>query len=82
MNPLFQAAAGSVLRHFLTMGAAYLVTRGIWTPEEASAYVTAAAMFLVGIGWAIWHKSKVHAKIEAALALPAGSTLDDLHAKK
>lgn len=80
MNPILQAAIGSILRHVLTAGAAYLVTRGIWTPEEATTYAAAAALALLGLGWAVWQKAQMHQKIEQALDLPAGSTLDDLNA--
>lgn len=78
MNPVLQAAVGSILRHILTMGASYLVARGIWTEQEAMTYAAAAALALLGFGWAIWQKSQAQAKIEKALTLPANSTLDDL----
>lgn len=78
MNPVLQAALGSILRHVLTAGAAYLVTRGIWTPEDATTYVASAALALLGVGWSLWQKSQAHARIEQALAMPAGSTLTDL----
>lgn len=78
MNPIFSAAVGSVLRHFLTMAAAALVTRGIWTPEDSTTYVAAAALGLLGFGWAMYQKYAAHTKILEALQAPAGSSLDDL----
>lgn len=81
MNPVLQAALGAILRHFLTMGATFLVTRGIWTQEEAMTYVAAAALALLGLGWSVWQKSKAHAKIEKALEMPAGSSLEQLNDK-
>lgn len=73
MNPIFAAAVGSILRHVLTMWATYLVSRGVWSETDASVYVTAAAMGLVGVIWAVWQKYKTHLTILKALDLPAGS---------
>lgn len=75
MNPILQAALGSILRHFLTMGAAMLITRGIWTTEDASTYVAAAAMAILGLGWALYQKWRAHQAILTALDLPQGSTV-------
>lgn len=79
MNPILSAAVGSVLRHILTGWAAVLVAEGIWTQADAEKYVGAAAIALIGFGWALYQKYKTHQKIEKALALPQGSTLGDLH---
>lgn len=81
MSPILQAALGSVIRHFLTMLSAVLVARGIWTPEDSTTYVAAAALAILGFGWAIYQKYAAHSKILDALALPGGSTLDELNAK-
>ena len=78
MNPVLQAALGSILRHFLTIASGYLVAHGIWTQEEAMTYVAAAALGLLGVGWSVWQKSKTHALIEKALDMPQGSSLDQL----
>ena len=78
MNPVLQAALGSILRHFLTIAAGYLVAQGIWTQEEAMTYVAAAALGLLGVGWSVCQKSKAHALIEKALDMPQGSSLEQL----
>lgn len=78
MNPIFSAALGSILRHVLTMGATYLVTKGVWSETDASVYVTAAAMGLVSVVWAVWQKYRTHLTILKALDLPAGSDPDRL----
>lgn len=79
MNPILSAAVGSILRHFLTMGAAALVTRGIWTPEDSTTYVAAAALALIGLAWAMYQKYAAHSKILDALSAPAGTSLDELN---
>ena len=78
MSPILQAALGSILRHFLTIAAGYLVAQGIWTEEEAMTYAAAAALGVLGLGWSIWQKSKAHALIEKALDMPQGSSLEQL----
>ena len=81
MNPVLQAAIGSILRHFLTMGASYLVARGIWTDADALTYASAASLAIVGMAWAIWQKSQAHALIEKALDMPQGSSREQLKDK-
>lgn len=78
MNPVLQAAIGSIVRHGLMFVASYFVTKGIWTEAEATTYVMGASLAIVTTAWAIWQKSKAHAKIEQALRLPAHSSLEDL----
>jgi hypothetical protein len=56
MPPVLAAALGSILRHFLTILATYLVTRGIWTQEEATTYVIAAVAGLIALGWSLYQK--------------------------
>jgi len=78
MNPLLQAALGSVLRWLLAILAGYLVKKGIWTDSEAATYVTAGALGLLSIGWALWDRYKTRVKLLTALSLPEGSTENEL----
>jgi predicted transcriptional regulator len=78
MSPILQAALGSIIRHFLTMAAAVLVTRGIWTSDEAVNYVSAAALAILGLGWSLYQKYRTDAVIEKALRLPSGSSREEL----
>ena len=78
MNPILSAALGSILRHVLTMGATYLVAQGIWTESDATVYVTAGAMGILGVGWAVWQKYRAHHKVLQALDMPEGSSLEDM----
>lgn len=69
MNPMLQEAIASILRHFLTIAAGYLVARGIWTQGSATSYVEAAALALISVGWAIWQKYETRQKLVTALAM-------------
>ena len=57
---LLQQAIGSVLRFALAWASGYLVSKGVWTEQEAGAYVEAAAaalaMALISLGWSVWQK--------------------------
>jgi hypothetical protein len=68
MNPLLVEALASVVRHVLTIGAGYLVARGIWTPEDASTYAMAGALAIIGTGWGLYQKYTARTKLVTALA--------------
>lgn len=80
MNPLLHQALSSVLRHFLTAGAGYFVTRGIWGKQEAESYVGALVLFLLSFFWSLSQKYFARLKLESALELPAGATEAEAHA--
>lgn len=73
MNPVLAAALGSILRWALAFLAGYLVKAGIWTGSEAEAYVAAAVLGLLGLGWSVWQKYKSRIAFLAALNAPAGT---------
>lgn len=68
INPLLSEAIASLLRSVLKIGAGYLVARGVWTAEDATAYVGAAALALVGFGWSYWTTYQSRRKLVTALA--------------
>ena len=74
MNPIFQAALGSLLRWALAVGAGWLVQRGIWTEAEALTYVSAAVLAVLSLLWSLWQKYRQRIKFLTALELPKGST--------
>jgi len=73
MHPLLQAALGAIIRWALSLLVPYLVTAGIWTPDEATAYVTGASLALLGLGWSLWQKYRARIRFLDALDLPAGT---------
>jgi len=78
MNPLLQAALGSIVRWVLAFVAGWLVQHGIWTQADAETYVAAAALAVVGLLWSLWQKYRTSIVISTALSLPAGSSEEKL----
>lgn len=74
MNPLLIAALGSILRWALAFLAGYLVNAGIWTSDESSQYVGAAALAILTLAWSLWQKYKSRIKFLAALDARAGTS--------
>jgi hypothetical protein len=74
MNPLVQAALGSILRAVLAGLAGWFVNRGIWTADAANEYLTAAALAILTLGWALWTKYKDRIKFLTALEAPVGTS--------
>lgn len=74
MNPMVQAALGSVIRHVLTLAAGYLVSQGIWSEQDAAGYVAAASMVALSLAWSIWQKYGDRLKLLVGLTSPSGTT--------
>ena len=74
MNPVAAAALGAILRWGLAFLAGYLVKAGDLASTEAEAYVAAAVLGLLGLGWSLWQKYHDRIKFLAALDAPAGTT--------
>lgn len=79
MNPILQAALGSILRWALAIGAGYLVKAGIWTGSDAETYVTAATLGALGLIWSLWQNKRGRVKLLTALHW-AGVTEQDVKA--
>lgn len=80
MNPLAQEALASILRSLLKIAAGYLVARGIWTDEQAASYIAPAALALIGMGWSVWKTYTSRRKLVTALAMPSGSSENEVKA--
>lgn len=78
MNPLVVEIVGSILRWLLNIVAAFFVSRGIWTDEQADKYVLATtaalAVLLINLALALWSKYKTRLKLTTALATPFAQT--------
>lgn len=74
MNPLFQSALGAIIRWGLTFVAGYFVSKGVWTQEAASIYISAAATGLLTLAWALWKRYIDERLVNTALAMPTGTT--------
>jgi len=74
MNPILQAALGSIARWALAIFAGWLVKAGIWTESEATSYIAAGALAIVALGWSFYQKYKSRITFLSALTLPEGAT--------
>ncbi len=70
MNPILQAAIGSIIRWCLALLAGYLVKAGIWTGSDAQTYVAAGSLAILALGWSIWQKFRSQVKGLVASKLP------------
>lgn len=79
MSPFVIEAVASIIRWALAIGAALLVSHGIWTPTAADSYVSAAAtklayyvvsgvLGLVPLVWGIWQKYQSRLVLVTALS--------------
>lgn len=69
MNPLVSSALQSIFRWALTFVASFFVSKGIWSSEDASTYVAAAAVALATLVWGLWDKYKSQQKQQTTIAV-------------
>ena len=81
MHPLLQAALGSILRWALTFLAGFFVEHGIWSQDEASAYIAGAVVAILTLAWSLWQKYHSRIKFLTALQSPAGTSEATVDAK-
>lgn len=74
MNPLVVDFLKSLLRYALVPVFAWLVQRGIITPDQSETFQIALIMFLITIAWSYYDKWQKRKVLVAALALPAGAS--------
>lgn len=72
MNATLAAAIGAILRHFLTLLAGYLVSKGIWTDAEAGTYVSAAVVATLALLWSLYQKHRSKLFADKAREMPSG----------
>ena len=78
MNPLLSEALASVVRSVLKIGAGILVSKGVWSQGDATTYVSAAALALVGLGWSYWTTYAQRQKLLVALTVRPGTTEQEI----
>ena len=79
MNPIIQAQLASLLRSLMWVGATLLVKKGLLTGTQAEGVVEALATVIVALAWSYWKNHSNQVKALTALAMPAGSTENDLN---
>ena len=70
----------SIVRHFLGIIAAYLVSKGLLSPEVASegnllVLAGGIAAGIITLGWIVYNKLKTRNLVQAAVEAPAGTPL-------
>jgi hypothetical protein len=78
MNPIFKTCLAAILRHALTSLGTILVTRGIWTEQEAVEVLTGLSLLLASVILSLIQKYAAHLLILDALDAPMGTTLKEL----
>lgn len=78
VNPIFQKSIGTLMRAALMLAVPFVVSQGIWTPEEATATLTAIATALSALLWSLLEKYRSQKKLVTALSMPLGSTQRDV----
>lgn len=81
MNPMLQAALGSIIRALLASIGGFFVQRGWWTQGEAIEYIAGFSLFLISLGWSLWEKYGARIKFLTALEAPTGATEATVNAK-
>ena len=75
---LVKGIIGSLVRFGLGGVVAWLVQKGLVTPDQGEMIIPAVILGVVTVAWAIWRKYKIQQRIAVALALPKGSTPEQL----
>lgn len=83
VTEILKSALISVIRHFLSILAAYLISKGLVAPEilsEGNILILAGgvAAGLVSLAWIIYRKLYTHRLIEAARIAPANADMDEI----
>ena len=77
-NAALRRLAVTAVRHGLNALGVYLISKGYTTEADWTSIAIDVSPILVALVWSILEKSNGAKKVDVALALPAGSTHDDL----
>lgn len=85
MNPTAASITAAILRWMITAAISFLLAKKVITEEMAhqinvANVALAATPLVLTLLWSIYANLKAHFKINTALALPSGSTPQDVHA--
>jgi len=77
---VIKSILAGLVRYALASFITWMITNGIATQAQTEYLVGWIVAGLILIGWMAWHKIKSHVKVLTALALPKGTTVDELQA--
>ena len=80
MSPLLSQGLGSIIRWLLGLAVPILVSNGIWTPDDSTAYVTGATVAILSLGWSLWQKYASRSDFVNALLSPQYTSEADVKA--
>lgn len=80
MNDVLKAVLISILRHILGIIAAFLISRGLLSPEVANdnnllVLAGGFATGLIALALIVYNKLKTHNLVQAAMEAPAGTSI-------
>lgn len=79
MGVIFESILGGLLRYLLAGVISWLITNGIANEEQVTQLLAGITGALILLGWMVWNKVRAHVKVLTALAVPKGTTVEDLH---
>ncbi|HMJ82298.1 MAG TPA: hypothetical protein VK504_03985 [Vicinamibacterales bacterium] len=78
LNPMMMKSLGSLLRWALSLAVPFFVSKGIWTPDEATAMMTGIAGALAALIWSLLEKRNAQKMLVTAQATPGPVSQSDL----
>lgn len=76
---LFKSVTGSVVRFLLQSLFVWLTAKGVITADQSNAVLLWASCAVAVLLWSLVQKLRAWLKLDMALALPANSTIEEVH---
>ena len=85
VSEILKSTLISIVRHFLSIAAAYLISKGLVAPEILSdgnliILATGIATAIISLSWIVYQKLKTHRLVEAARVAPANAPIEEIKA--
>ncbi|HMV47028.1 MAG TPA: hypothetical protein PLD20_05810 [Blastocatellia bacterium] len=76
---LFKSVTGSVVRFLLNGLFVWLVAKGVITADQSNGILVWLIGAVAVLAWSLIQKLRAHVKLDTALGLPAGSTIEEVN---
>jgi hypothetical protein len=77
-NPMVLSIIATIIRYLLAGAFTTLVAKGVITADQSEYIITGLVGFVAVVGWALWVRYRDRVKITTGLALPQGTTEDEM----